>query len=134
MSQAAALAEPMLKSPTGEKLVEVARQLYADRRVRDREFGGSGAVFRDHAWDMLLDLFIASEEGRSISACSAAIAACAPQSTGLRCLNEMVARGLVKRTVDPSDGRRSMVEITPIAQLSMTAVLTTTRNSWRAKS
>jgi hypothetical protein len=79
---------------------------------------------------MPLDLFVAGEEGRSISACSAAIASCAPQSTGLRCLDDMVARGLVRRVIDPRDGRRSVVEITAEARGTMVAVLSLTRDEW----
>ena len=110
--------------------VEVARCIYLTRRLRDRAFGEAAPVFRDLAWDMLLDLFVAGEECRTISACSAAIASCAPQSTGLRCLDDLVERGLVRRVVDPADGRRSVVEMTEEARSMMIDALTSTRDAW----
>jgi len=112
------------------RLVDVARRIYLTRRQRDRAFGGGPLVFRDHAWDMLLDLFVAGEECRAISACSAAIASCAPQSTGLRCLDDLVERGLVRKVPDPRDGRRSVVEMTDEARGKMIEALRSTRDAW----
>lgn len=111
-------------------LVDVARRIYFTHRQRDRAFGGGPPVFRDHACDMLLDLFVASEEGRSISACSVAIASCAAQSTGLRRLDDLVKRGLVRRVLDPADGRRFVVEITAKARGMMIEALTSTGDAW----
>jgi len=125
---------PQAAAASKLRLVDVARRIYFTRRQRDRAFGDGPPVFRDHAWDMLLDLFVASAEGRSISACSAAIASCAAQSTGLRCLDYLVERGLVRRVLDPANGRRSVVKMTAKARGMMIEALTSTGDAWLPQS
>ena len=92
--------------------VQAAARLYAQRRARDRTFGRLGALFRDPAWDIVLDLYVAESEGRSVSVSSAAIASGTPMSTGLRCIDAMVEDGLVRREPDPSGARRSFAVLT----------------------
>lgn len=101
----------------------VAKRLYADRRNRERAFGALATVFRDPAWDIALDLYVAGAEGRCVSASSASIASRTPMSTGLRCLDRMVEAGVVARTDDPGDARRSLVGLTRDARERMTAYL-----------
>lgn len=101
----------------------VAKRLYADRRDRERAFGTLASVFRDPAWDMALDLYVACAEGRCVSASSASIASRTPMSTGLRCLDRMVEAGVVARTDDPADARRSLVALTRAARDCMTSYL-----------
>lgn len=108
-------AVPELSRAEAVKLAATARRLYRMRRGRDAQFGEYAELLRDPAWDLLLDLFAATLEGRRIAACSAAIASCSPQTTGLRCIDALVERGLLVRVGDPRDARRSMLELTAVA-------------------
>jgi len=101
--------------PLGREALRIARRLYTIRRQRDLAFGAAASIFRDPAWDMMLDLFAARIEGRQISVSSAAIAAQTPQTTALRCIDQMVERGLLVRVPDRVDRRRSLLELTPCA-------------------
>ena len=103
--------------------VATARQLYSERRERDCEFGRLAQVFRDPAWDIALDLFIEDEEGRSVSASSAAIASQTPMTTGLRCIERMTDAEVVTRVDDPQDARRTLVSLTDEARRMMVSYL-----------
>ena len=72
-------------------------------------------LFRDPAWDMLLDLFEAHLHGRVTSVSSLCIAAQVPATTGLRYIAAMEKEGLVTRRRDATDQRRVLIEATPIA-------------------
>lgn len=100
-----------------------AKRLRAERVARERMFGKLSCIFRDPAWDIALDLFVAAEEGRAVSASSASIASRTPMSTGLRCIDRMVENGVLQRRVDPIDARRSLVSLTDDAAVLMTAYL-----------
>lgn len=95
--------------------LRLARRLYLIRRCRDRAFGPAAAIFRDPAWDMMLDLFAARLEGRRTSVSSAAIAARIPQTTAIRLVDQLIDRKLILRIADEHDGRRSLLEMTPMA-------------------
>lgn len=99
--------------PSGEAgataLLATARRIYAIRRARDREFGDYASLFRDPAWDIMLDLFIHALAGKPCYAGGAAIASCIPGTTALRCVNHLVEIGLVERLRDPLDGRRQLL-------------------------
>lgn len=95
----------------------IARQILRRRRSRDQFFDDN--LFADPAWDMLLDLFAASLEGKSVYVSSACIAASVPLTTAQRWLRELERVGLVERQHDPADKRRVFVRITARAYLSM---------------
>lgn len=92
-----------------------AKRLYADRRRREKGFGVHARLFGEPAWDLLLDLFVAWQEGKRISVSSASTAACVPPTTALRWIGYLVEGGIIQETADPSDGRRRLVELTPRA-------------------
>jgi hypothetical protein len=70
-------------------------------------------LFADPARDILLDLFVAGEEGRRISISSCCIAASVPPTTALRWIGMLKKRGLIRETTDPADGRRKWLSLTP---------------------
>jgi hypothetical protein len=70
-------------------------------------------LFADPARDILLDLFVAGEEGQRISISSCCIAAAVPPTTALRWIGMLKKRGLIQEVVDPSDGRRKWLSLTP---------------------
>jgi hypothetical protein len=97
--------------------IEVARVMYRNRRARHRHFDDS--LFAEPRWDILLDLFVAGEEGRTISVSSACIGAAVPHATALRHLGAMERKGLVERRPDPRDARCQHVRISESAAVSM---------------
>ncbi len=76
-------------------------------------------LFGEPAWDLLLDLFIAGEEGKPISITSACIASGVPSTTALRWIGVLDERGLISRDPDPEDGRRIYVSLTEAARAAM---------------
>ena len=89
----------------------MARKAYALRRKRDTIFGKPD-LFGEPAWDILLDLYIAQGEGKSVSVSSACIGSAAPATTGLRWLGVLADEGLVVRENDAGDHRRVLVRLT----------------------
>lgn len=113
---------------------EVARRIYQSRRLRDREFDDFGPLFRDPAWDMMLDLYLAWESGHPISSKSAAIAANVPTTTALRVISDLVALGLVRRVTKPEDRRLSMIELSDLGRGRMLSTLALTGARWNDRS
>ncbi|PZU57170.1 MAG: hypothetical protein DI547_14155 [Sphingobium sp.] len=87
------------------------------RRLRDALI--PGALFADPAWDLLLDLFAAGLEEKTVCTTSASIAAAVPSTTALRWIGRLIDGGWVRRFDDPDDGRRSLLELTPKAQIAV---------------
>jgi DNA-binding MarR family transcriptional regulator len=91
-----------------------AKEYYRKRRLRDRMFADPN-LFADPAWDILIDLYIASEEGRGISVSSACIASAVPVTTALRWIKILEQGGHISRHEDPSDARRVFMSLTESA-------------------
>ena len=108
-------------SDAPEGVVAVATRLYALRRQRDQTLGVS--LFSEPAWDILLDLFISHHAGRQLSVSAVCIGACAPPATALRYLAILQEAGLVIRTRDESDGRRSHIHLSATGRQRMTELL-----------
>lgn len=99
----------------------LARRLYRERRVRVRHF--AHGLFAEPVWDILLDLFIAECEGKTITISSACIAADVPATTALRHLGWLIAEGLLTRAPHPVDARSSVVRLTGKGDRAMRAYL-----------
>jgi hypothetical protein len=93
--------------------LEKARALYQQRRDRDAAFGRFTTVFSEPAWDILLDLFIAHEEGVARST-REVIGRHAVPANGRRWLLVLTESGLAHRWLAPQGGDE-MVGITPTA-------------------
>ena len=91
-----------------------AKGLYMFRRKRDDLFGS--LTFGEPAWDMLLDLYHAEQQGKAVSITSACIAASVPSTTALRWINALVSQGYLHRQPDPADGRRAFLSLTVSAR------------------
>jgi hypothetical protein len=94
--------------------LDEAKQHYKARRARTNLFGVSD-LFGEPAWDMLVDLFIAAEEGKQISVSSLCIASAVPHTTALRWIAILEARNLILRRADAVDARRSYLSLDPNA-------------------
>ncbi|HEX8381809.1 MAG TPA: MarR family winged helix-turn-helix transcriptional regulator [Sphingomonas sp.] len=105
--------------------LERAETLYRQRQARHRAFPGQSRLFREPAWDMLLDLFIAREKGQTISVTSACGGANVASTTGLRWLGNLERQSLVRCWRDGADNRRRLVELTPEAEAAMRSYLET---------
>jgi hypothetical protein len=81
-------------------LGDVARKTFADRRRRS-QIAGTGDLFGEPAWDILLNLFIAGCEGRRLSVAALCSDAGAPESTALRWIAVLERRGLIVREGEP---------------------------------
>lgn len=95
-----------------------ARRHYEVRRYRDRAFG-KAELFGEPSWDMLVDLFIAIEEGRRLTAAELCSVAGAPFHTAYRWLALMESQGLVVRLFSENDPKESGIIISAQARQDM---------------
>jgi len=110
---------------TAEAVLTLARELYVERRRRAKYFDED--LFGEPSWDILLDLYIASREGRRVPTTSACIGANVPPTTALRWLRMIEAKGLVERESDGRDGRRTFVGLSRKGLAAMDGFLGSTR-------
>ena len=100
-----------------EKLAVIATSIYRSRRRRLAYF--EETLFGEPAWDMLLDLFVNKALGRRISTTSLCLAADVPQATGLRYIDLLEAKGLVRRLSALDDRRVTLVDLTQLGYKQM---------------
>lgn len=98
----------------GDALMAAAREEV--RRRSDRRLVLGPDLFSDPAWDMLLDLFLARDTGQRVAVSSLCVASGIPTTTALRWIRLLEAQGLLLRERDREDGRRSFVDLTPLAR------------------
>lgn len=98
-------------------LVALARNVSRARRIRDRVFGPSLCI--NPPWNILLELFVSSEEGHHITIKSACVAAGVPQSTALRHIAHLIEIGLCVRTQHPNDARSAHLKLTRAGHAQM---------------
>lgn len=80
------------------------------RRIRRSHFGS--AEMSGPIWDMMLDLMLATAHGRVLSASDLATGAGVPLSSGLRMISALERLGLLHRSIDERDRRRTIVRLT----------------------
>lgn len=83
------------------------REIIKLRRLRDKFFAAD--LFADPAWDIMLDLKAAAQEGQNVSVSSLCIAAAVPPTTALRWITAMTESGMLVRRQDPDDARRMFI-------------------------
>ncbi|HYE28402.1 MAG TPA: hypothetical protein VEA61_09245 [Allosphingosinicella sp.] len=71
----------------------------------------SNVPLGDPAWEVLLDLLAARLENKQVSASSLCIAAGIPSSSAMRLIDTLANRGVVIRSRDPRDARRTFIEL-----------------------
>lgn len=95
----------------GIRLGEYVERMRKLRLKRNDVIGAE--LFRDPAWDMLLDLFASHDRGERVSAIALSLSSGVPQSTALRTIQRLEEKGLIVREGDPDDLRRSWIRATP---------------------
>jgi len=80
-------------------------------------------LFRDPAWDMLLDLFAAHERREKVSVSALCYSSGVPSSTALRAVQRLEEQGMIEREGDPKDLRRSWVRATPKVLADLTTLV-----------
>lgn len=83
------------------------------RRILRRQLIGAEELFGEPAWEMLIDLFIHEGEGKALSTSDLCVASTIPMSSALRLVQKLCDAGLVDRTPDLMDARRSLIRLRP---------------------
>ncbi|QUM70716.1 JAB domain-containing protein [Sphingopyxis granuli] len=83
------------------------------RRILRRQLLGNPELFGEPAWDMLVDLFIHQSRGQPLSMSSLCITAAIPTSSAMKLIQRLCDAGILERSPDAHDGRRSLVSLTP---------------------
>ena len=95
------------------ELPELVASIRWVRRKRNDLAGH--ALFRDPAWDMILELYCAAAKGEEVSVSGLCYESGVPLTTALRHLGRLEKLGLVEREGDDCDLRRVWVRPTPRA-------------------
>lgn len=121
----AAMFEPLIPKPSTASTPTAAkvRELIKLRRLRSQHFPPD--LFADPAWDILLDLYAANLEGKSVSVSSLCIAAAVPPTTALRWITTMTEHGALVRKQDPHDARRVFIGLSKDSEERLTAYFAT---------
>ncbi|UYN94242.1 MAG: response regulator [Enhydrobacter sp.] len=83
--------------------------LRAVRKVRSRYFPSE--LFSDPCWEMLLDLYDGQLAGQDVTVTSLGAASGASLTTALRRMDSLQSHGLIERSEDPADKRRTIVRL-----------------------
>jgi hypothetical protein len=105
----------------GSEVMATAKMVVRQRQLRRRILGDG--LFEGPVWDLILDLFIAQQEATMISLTGVGIAGSVPTTTALRWIRRLVDLGLIVRVPDPTDGRRTLVELAPETRAKVTVYL-----------
>lgn len=109
------------RTVTERQLVEGARQLL-QARIKMAKLVPKG-LFRDPAWDMMLELFISGEEGGILFVKQLMIASGESSGAAMRRIDRLENAGFIVRIPDPLDHRRVIVRLTDRARTAMIAML-----------
>lgn len=101
----------------------LARHVIHHRRERERLIGA--VLFCEPVWEMVLQLFIAQEEGERLTISQTCMASAAPPGAALRWLSALAAEGKVVRRSDPGGDRKIHVELAPDLTLQVRDFLKT---------
>ena len=97
--------------PPEDHGLRTLRLLQKLQEARSSIFGE--AVMPEPAWEMLAELMRARLAGQHLSVTSLALSSKSPMTTALRRIEDLIQGGLAERLPDPTDRRRTYVELTP---------------------
>ena len=98
--------------------IELARRILAMRRLRDRLLG---SFFSEPSWDILLELYVQTHEGKTVTVSQLSLSTGAPPTTALRWIKRLTDEGIFVRTADPRDGRRVFIDLSERAAEAIAA-------------
>jgi DNA-binding MarR family transcriptional regulator len=107
--------------PTSLSLSALARLLAEHIRRRVRYL--PSIVVEDPQWLMTLELFVAGEEGRTVSVSSLCLASGVPSTTALRHIRTLERKGMFNRLPHPRDRRISHVRLSENARTQVARYL-----------
>jgi CheY-like chemotaxis protein len=96
------------KSPADRKRATLD-DLRSVRKVRSKYFPSE--LFSDPCWEMLLDLYDGQLAGQDVTVTSLGAASGASLTTALRRMDALQSHGLIERSEDPEDKRRTIVRL-----------------------
>lgn len=111
-----AVEETLLSAAFSEK--DEARRRYCDAKAlvsgrRRRSACFHGVRFCDPSWDMILELYVATQEGRHLAVSQLCSLSGGSITTALRHIEHLEALGYISRDLDPEDRRRANVFMLP---------------------
>lgn len=115
------------EQPSKEDLQGFASALLKAGQSRSKFFDAQ--ILSGPAWSILMDLTAAGLKGELVATSSACVSADVPFTTALRHLNQLVSAGLVRREIDPTDKRRTLLSLEPDTLELMTKYLA---SSWKS--
>src|SRR3546814_16526904 len=107
-------------------LVEQVSFSLQTRRIRQDHFGR--AQLSGANWDMMLDLMLAREQDRQLSASDLATGAGVPLSSGLSMIAALEQEGLVHRAIDEKERRRALIRMSDASAERMKRYIATIRS------
>lgn len=111
------------------RLASVAAEMLRIRQLRAEVFDAN--IFSEPGWNILLDLFVCWCRGTNCSVSDLCIASAAPATTALRWLTRLDGMGLIARTNDGEDRRRSIVILSPRGRQMMVDYLSRVEKGFR---
>lgn len=108
-------------APDQVQLVRVAKAAIRMREIQRKYLPAS--YFDEPALNILLDLFVAAAEDRTVYVNDACIASHTPTSTALRWISVLVRDGFAARIRDEVDARRTILAITPEGNKALSGLL-----------
>nr|WP_232474050.1 hypothetical protein [Sphingomonas sp. MA1305] len=100
---------------------DIARQLLSQRAARFEHLPAD--LFHEPAWDMLLALFVAHEERRTMNVKTLVSTAAAPVTTSQRWIDHLHKLKLIDRVIDPIDRRRMEISLSDSGHSAVLAYL-----------
>jgi DNA-binding MarR family transcriptional regulator len=95
------------------------------RRTRGHRNALFGAdLFGEPAWDILLDLYAAELRQERAPISAVCIGAGVPQTTAARWIRALEEKGLLSRSLDPLDRRRTFLSLTDLARSKLDGLFT----------
>lgn len=95
----------------------LAKHILSGRRRREKFF--PGIRFGEASWEMILDLYVTTMEGRKVDASGLCLASGVAPTTAVRYVELLVEDGYISRDADDQDGRRSYISMKPALRNAM---------------
>lgn len=99
----------------------ICRRLIRERRLMKEMLGT--ALCANPSWDMLLDLYLAELEHRSVYQSALCLAAHIPESSAHRWTVKLAEQGVLVRRIDPEDRRRVSVTLAPATAAALHQIM-----------